>query len=183
MVLRISFTEIMPMAYLYIITQLLESQEKIKQFMEICQTTQKLRGDFMYNLQEIVIKIKEIAKSNGISTTKMLEECGLNKNTLSTMSNRGSWVQADSLAKIADYLDCSVDYLLGRTELPEINTGQNIKTGNIGNGNENIDNSIKISFSESNKIVQKIVTEFQELEFTDMVKAMNYVVELKNKEN
>ena len=27
----------------------------------------------------------------------------------------------DSLARIADYLDCSVDYLLGRTDNPEIN--------------------------------------------------------------
>lgn len=27
----------------------------------------------------------------------------------------------NNLVKIADYLDCSVDYLLGRTENPEIN--------------------------------------------------------------
>lgn len=27
----------------------------------------------------------------------------------------------DSLAKIADYLDCSMDYLVGRTDVPEIN--------------------------------------------------------------
>ena len=28
-------------------------------------------------------------------------------------------IAADSLAKIADYLDCSVDYLLGRTDDPQ----------------------------------------------------------------
>lgn len=37
-------------------------------------------------------------------------------NTLSSMNHRGSWLQANSLAMIADYLKVSVDYLLGRTD-------------------------------------------------------------------
>lgn len=47
---------------------------------------------------------------------KMFSECGLSKNTLSSMLNGGSTPKSENLAKIADYLDCSVDYLLGRTE-------------------------------------------------------------------
>ena len=36
------------------------------------------------------------------------------------MSNlKTSFPQSDSIAKIADYLDCSVDYLLGRTDNPQ----------------------------------------------------------------
>ena len=39
-----------------------------------------------------------------------------------TMANlKTSMPKADTLAKIADYLNCSVDYLLGRTDNPEIN--------------------------------------------------------------
>lgn len=49
----------------------------------------------------------------------MLEDCELSKNTLVSMNTRGSWIQANSLAKIADRLDCSVDYLLARTENPD----------------------------------------------------------------
>lgn len=75
--------------------------------------------------------IKHLAKSKGISITKMLLECGLNKNTLSTMTSRGSWIQANSLAQIADYLECSVDYLLGRTKIPEINKGNTSQAGVI----------------------------------------------------
>ena len=33
--------------------------------------------------------------------------------------------KSDSLAKIADYLNCSVDYLLGRTENPDIYRDEN----------------------------------------------------------
>lgn len=75
----------------------------------------------MYNAQKTAEKIKHQAKSENILVKDMLDECMLNKNTLSSMLSRGSWLQANSLAKIADYLDCSMDYLMGRTDNPEIN--------------------------------------------------------------
>ena len=41
-------------------------------------------------------------------------------NTVNKIS-RGTDILTLNFAKIADYLDCSVDYLLGRTDNPEIN--------------------------------------------------------------
>ena len=55
-----------------------------------------------------------------ITIGKMLSDCDLSKNTLSTMQSRGYLPRAETLIKIADYLDCSVDYLLGRTDIQEI---------------------------------------------------------------
>ena len=75
----------------------------------------------MYNTIDTAERIKVVAKSRKLSVKVVLEECGLNKNVLSTMLSRGSMPKADNLARIADYLDCSVDYLLGRTDNPEIN--------------------------------------------------------------
>jgi hypothetical protein len=49
----------------------------------------------------------------------MLEDCDMNKNVLSTVLSRGSMPKADNIARIPDYLDCSVDYLLGRTDNPK----------------------------------------------------------------
>lgn len=69
----------------------------------------------MYNSQEIAQRIKLHAKNKGISVNQLLLSCGLGKNTVSKMSN-GTDILSLNLAKIADYLDCSVDYLLGRTE-------------------------------------------------------------------
>lgn len=94
----------------------------------------------MNTAQEIANLIKGVAKANAISTTKMLEDCQLNKNTLSSMQSRGSMPKADSLAKIADYLGCSVDYLLGRTDSPTIINSHNTVNGSnniIGNGSGN----------------------------------------------
>lgn len=50
----------------------------------------------------------------------MLVAYDLGSNTMSALYH-GKSIALDSLAKIADYLDCSVDYLLGRTDNPEIN--------------------------------------------------------------
>lgn len=68
----------------------------------------------LYYAVEIAQKIKDLAKEKEITIKDMLLEIKLNKNSINTLSN-GSMIQCDSLAKIADYLDCSVDFLLGRT--------------------------------------------------------------------
>ena len=74
----------------------------------------------MYAPEKVAESIKNRAKERNIQIKDMLLDLGLNKNTLSTMYS-GSMLKGDSLARIADYLDCSVDYLLGRTDNPEIN--------------------------------------------------------------
>lgn len=50
----------------------------------------------------------------------MLSFVGLGINAISTMKQSGT-VSAVSLARIADYLNVSVDYLLGRTDNTDIN--------------------------------------------------------------
>ena len=74
----------------------------------------------MYNSQEIATRIKQLAREKKISLKAMLKECELGINAISQMA-KGKDMLSKNLAKIADYLDCSVDYLLGRTDNPEIN--------------------------------------------------------------
>ncbi|MDO4175043.1 MAG: helix-turn-helix transcriptional regulator [Eubacteriales bacterium] len=74
----------------------------------------------MYESSTVAENIKKTAKSANIQLKDMLLDLHLNKNTLSNMYN-GSMLKSDSLARIADYLGCSVDYLLGRTDNPETN--------------------------------------------------------------
>lgn len=71
----------------------------------------------MYESAEIAKSIKKVAKNKNILLKDMFSDLGLNKNTMTNLY-RGSMIGADSLAKIADYLDCSVDYLLGRSDEP-----------------------------------------------------------------
>lgn len=75
-----------------------------------------LRGVFMYFSQEVSERIRKIAHQKGATIKEILDNCELNINTISKKSENG--MASFSLAKIADYLDCSVDYLLCRTENP-----------------------------------------------------------------
>ncbi len=75
----------------------------------------------MYIAQDIANRIKSLAKSHNTPIGKMLADCKLSVNTLSSMQAGGYFPRLESIAHIADYLDCSVDYLLGRTDNPEIN--------------------------------------------------------------
>ncbi len=72
----------------------------------------------MYNSTNVAERIKALAKTKNIQLKIMLDDININKNALSNMYN-GSMPKADNLAKIADYLNCSTDYLLGRTDVPD----------------------------------------------------------------
>ena len=74
----------------------------------------------MYNSTEIAERIRQRTKQKGKTIGEMLSECNLGINTISKISN-GADILTQNFARIADYLDCSVDYLLGRTDIPEVN--------------------------------------------------------------
>lgn len=75
----------------------------------------------MINSQELANIIKKIAKSKKVAVGKMLSDCGLSINTLSSMQAGGYYPRLEAIVKIADYLDCSIDFLTGRTDVPEVN--------------------------------------------------------------
>ena len=78
----------------------------------------------MYIEQTTRDRIKNLCKSKKINMEYMLLQCELGVNAIRQI-NDTKGMASFSLAKIADYLDCSVDYLLGRTDEPSINTRHN----------------------------------------------------------
>ena len=75
----------------------------------------------MHNSQEVATTIKSLAKSKKIAIGKMLSDCDISKKTLSSMQSGGYLPRVENIVRMADYLGCSVDFLLGRTDNPEIN--------------------------------------------------------------
>lgn len=72
-----------------------------------------MTNENLYNSPDVANAIKESAKSKGISLKELLNRCELGSNTFSHMLH-GKAIAFDSLARIADCLNCSVDFLLGR---------------------------------------------------------------------
>ena len=63
-------------------------------------------------------KIKELADKQGISLNILEEKLGFSRNTIYNMKK--STPNIERVSKIADYFNVSTDYLLGRTENPNI---------------------------------------------------------------
>lgn len=63
-------------------------------------------------------KIKELAKSRGISLAKLEESLGYSTNYFYTLKTKTP--NSERLQEIADYFNVSTDYLLGRTDNPAI---------------------------------------------------------------
>lgn len=63
-------------------------------------------------------KIKELSKKRGLSLNQLEEKLGYSRNTLYSLKRQN--VSTKRLQEIADYLNVSVDYLLGNTESPSI---------------------------------------------------------------
>ena len=74
----------------------------------------------MYNAQILTQRIKDRAKQQNVLIRDMLSACSLSINAISQITDKKG-LSCFSLARIADYLGCSVDYLLGRTDNPEVN--------------------------------------------------------------
>lgn len=125
----------------------------------------------MYTSQELSTKIKEVARENNVSIGEMLKCCGLSVNTLANMNN-GRSIAFDSLAKIADYLNTSIDELVGRT--PSIKYG-NVTGNDSGNaGNTNCSFGASTDCSEEAKEIDQML---KALSFKDRAQLMNIIVE------
>lgn len=61
-------------------------------------------------------RVSELAKKQGISVFDLADRLNLSRNSI--YSWKKSSPKAETLQKVADYFDVSVDYLLGRTENP-----------------------------------------------------------------
>lgn len=66
------------------------------------------------------MRLKEIRKSRGISQLKMAMDLNTNQNTISRYETGEREPGIVELIKIADYFNISVDYLLERTDNPNI---------------------------------------------------------------
>lgn len=97
----------------------------------------------MYNSYEISNVIKLSAQNKNVTVKKLLEDCNINKGFIYDLEHKLTYPSCDKVARIADYLDCSVDYLLGRTNEPSL-------TANIINGN--ITDSAVVQDSHHNNV-------------------------------
>ncbi len=126
----------------------------------------------MYNQQEIALKIKESARKKNITIKTLLDECNLNINYVSDLS-KGNDTMISSIYKIAEYLDISIDYLLGRTEQK---TGQIIHNENQSGGVQS--NTYNNGSSELNGLQKEMIEAMNKLPKVKQLRALEEVYKI-----
>jgi DNA-binding Xre family transcriptional regulator len=68
----------------------------------------------MYSSQNIANNIKFLVAQKHVTIKDMTEQLNMSQNSIQSMKT--SYPRTDTLIKIADYLNCSLDYLCGRAD-------------------------------------------------------------------
>lgn len=65
----------------------------------------------------IVQRIEEMLKTEGLTQSKLASGIGVNQSTVCNWLNGKKEPSIESLWKLADFFDVSIDYLIGRQEI------------------------------------------------------------------
>lgn len=91
------------------------SQHKNGNFHKFVQNIQKERVLFMQN-KHIAKMIRKLCKEKGITIKTLSEVCGLSTSFMFDLEKKDASPSVKTLTKIADYFNCSLDYLAGRSD-------------------------------------------------------------------
>lgn len=111
------------------------------------------------NNTQIADLITNECKKRNIKIAFLLQECGINHSFISDIRHKNRAPSVDKISVIADYLNCSVDYLLGRTDSPQTTGGHFIKIEDIHDdhsANVNIGESIDRETLEIAQMIKKL---------------------------
>ena len=68
-----------------------------------------------------MVRLRELRKQRGITQVKLSMDLNISQNSISRYEQGLREPDLATLGLIADYFHVSVDYLLGRTDNPEVN--------------------------------------------------------------
>ena len=120
--------------------------------------------------------IEELVNQRGESKTKVFINSGVGKDFFSNL-NKGQIPSVEKIISLAEYLDVSVDYLLGREE----KSTTNINTAN----NSKIANSTVIGVNKGkqyDETTNQVAEMFSNMNIKNKTKVLNLMIELSEKE-
>lgn len=136
-------------------------------------------GDCMVNIDNLFKMISE----KGITQSKLAENTSISTGNISDWKKGKSMPSAVKLDELATYFDCSVDYLLGRTENPNLSSINDSNNGIINN-NSSVNNSNQTIGSNSlitDETAVQLLEAFQKLDIFGKAEVINLIVKLSQK--
>ena len=134
-------------------------------------------------------RLKLLCEEKGIKLTNLIQELGMSSGNMNKWKN-GVIPKGNTLSKLADYFNVSVDYLIGKTD-EQMNThhSNNINSsfvqsngsvtlGSVSVGSTFNSNSNDISLSKEEIGILEV---YRSLDIRDRAKFMNFVFEMEDK--
>ena len=75
----------------------------------------------MFSKKIFSTRVKELRKKNNTTQNGLAELLGVTKTQISDMENGKTTTSLERLYILADYFNVSIDYLVGRTDNPQMN--------------------------------------------------------------
>lgn len=132
----------------------------------------------MYNSQETIFRIKQRAKEQGIAILDLQTKCDLGRNAISQAAKSQDGMKARNLFAIAEVLDCSVDYLLGRTDNPTVSGNNIIQSSNVINGNNGNHSPLTVTEPEKENNCKEIEILLEKMPRSKQLRAIADIIDL-----
>ena len=136
-------------------------------------------------------RLKLLCAEKGIKLTNLIQELGMSSGNMNKWKN-GVIPKGNTLSKLADYFNVSVDYLIGKTD-EQMNThhsnninssfvqsNSSVTLGSVSVGSTFNSNSNDISLSKEEIGILEV---YRSLDIRDRAKFMNFVFDMEDKIN
>lgn len=126
-----------------------------------------------------------IIEEKGLTAKKVSEDTGISSGNISDWKSGRSMPTANKLDILANYLDCSVDYLIGRTNIPNaINTLEftgDISNSTIGAIGVDTNNSILINSGNTlDEMSKEIIRILSSLPLKERLKLLTIIYDFED---
>lgn len=128
---------------------------------------------------ELYTMIDKRCKERGTNVTQMCNSLNLTRSMLSELkAERTKSLTSDVLVKIADHLECSIDYLLGRTENSQShNCVSSMSVGDVygNNGAIGVGNTVNAAtaLDEHQRLLIELYNKLSPIEQVELLSEIN----------
>ena len=132
--------------------------------------------------KQIANKIRELVRENNTTISKMAKDIGQGKNIINSLEKQNSSPSLETICKIADYFNVSIDYIAGREEKKNLpnNIDQSVKDSIVEHNNPIVSNETKENKEISlNDTQRAIVTATNGLDDEQQARVLLYIYQLK----
>lgn len=120
----------------------------------------------------------ELAQSRGVTMYELSQKTNIPQSLLSNYKNGKKKPALENIIKLADFFDVSTDYLLGRTDNPNVSGNNIIQSSNVINGNNGNHSPLTVTETEKENNCKEIEVLLEKMPRSKQLRAIADIIDL-----